>query len=212
MKILRELTEDVEYITEAGADGVKRLFIEGPFLTANQQNRNGRIYPGDVMESAVNKYNSDYISQKRAVSELGHPDGPTINLDRVSHIIESLKHDGKDHWIGKAKILESTPMGKIAATLINEGVKLGVSSRGLGSLVEKNGSKYVQNDFMISAVDIVSDPSGPGCVVQGINESIEYAMLEDGRIIQTVVDVYKKKIDEQKFIKEFKRLIESFKQ
>lgn len=210
MKLITEITEQVECLTES-KDGVKRFYIEGPFLTANQANRNGRVYPGEVMESAVGKYNTDYITSKRSVGELGHPDGPSINLDRVSHMIESLKHDGKDHWIGRARVLESTPMGKIAASLISEGVRLGVSSRGLGSLQEKNGVKYVQPDFFISTIDIVQDPSGPGCFVNGLNENVEYAMLDDGRIIQLAVDHAKKKIDEAKALKAFAELMESFK-
>lgn len=207
MQLIRELTEDVEYIVESAEDGVKRTYITGPFLTANVANRNGRIYESSVMESAVEKYNTDYIQQKRALSELGHPSGPAVGLDRVSHIIESLKHDGKNHWIGKAKILESTPMGKIASALISEGVKLGVSSRGLGSLVEKNGVKYVQNDFFINAIDIVADPSGPECWVNGLQESIDYQMLDDGRIIQAIVDVKKHRIDEAKFLNAFSQYL-----
>jgi hypothetical protein len=141
---------------------------------------------------------------------LNHPSGPSINLDRVSHIIENLKLDGK-YVVGRAKIME-TPMGIIAKNLIDEGVKLGVSTRGLGSLEEnRNGYKVVKNDFMISAIDVVSDPSGPGCWIQGIMEGVDYEMLEDGRIQQLVVDTAKKRINEEKALEEFSKLMKTLK-
>jgi hypothetical protein len=206
MKLLTELTDqNVECLVESTKTG-KQYYVEGIWASANKPNRNGRFYPGDVMESALGKYNASYVSQKRALGELNHPQGPTINLDRASHIIEHLKMDG-DNVTGRAKIM-STPMGEIAKSLIDEGVKLGVSTRGLGSLEEsKDGYKRVKNDFFISAIDIVSDPSGEGCWVNGILESVDYQMLEDGRIIQLAVDTAKKRINEEVALSEFTRLI-----
>ena len=210
MKLLSEVVDqDIEYLVENTQQG-KKYYIEGRWATANEPNRNGRVYPGNVMESALGKYHSDYISQKRAMGELNHPQGPTINLDRVSHVIEGLKMEG-NYVNGRAKIME-TPMGIIAKNLIDEGVKLGVSTRGLGSLkTTGKGLNEVQSDFFISAIDIVSDPSGPGCWVNGIMENVEFAMLEDGRIQQLVVDAAKKRIDEARAYKAFVSLIEGFK-
>jgi hypothetical protein len=210
MKLLSEIVDqNLEYLVENTAQG-KKHYIEGRWATADEPNRNGRMYPMSVMESALGKYQEDYISQKRAMGELNHPSGPSINLDRVSHIIENLKLDGK-YVVGRAKIME-TPMGIIAKNLIDEGVKLGVSTRGLGSLEEnRNGYKVVKNDFMISAIDVVSDPSGPGCWVQGIMEGVDYEMLEDGRIQQLVVDTAKKRINEEKALEEFSKLMKTLK-
>lgn len=209
MKLLSEVVDqDIEYLVENTKQG-KKYYIEGRWATANEPNRNGRLYPGSVMESALGKYNSEYITQKRAMGELNHPQGPTINLDRVSHIIENLKMQG-NHVNGRAKVMD-TPMGIIAKNLIDEGVKLGVSTRGLGSIKSNNGINEVQNDFFISAIDIVSDPSGPGCWVSGIMEGVDYAMLEDGRIQQIIVDKAKQKINEEMFLKEFSKLMQSFK-
>lgn len=209
MKLISEVVDqEIECLVENTQQG-KKYFIEGRWATANEPNRNGRIYPSSVMECALGKYNSDYIQQKRAMGELNHPQGPSINLDRVSHVIESLKMDG-NYVTGRAKVM-STPMGEIVKNLIDEGVKLGVSTRGLGSLKERNGYNEVQNDFFISAIDVVSDPSGPGCWINGIMESVDYQMLDDGRIVQLAVDVAKKRIDEQKAIKAFAQLLESFK-
>ena len=198
----------VEMLVENTATG-KKHFIEGRWITAEETNRNGRMYPKAVIESALNKYHTDYISQKRAMGELGHPPNPGVNLDKVSHVIENLKMDG-NYVTGRAKIME-TPMGIIAKNLIDEGVKLGVSTRGLGSLKESNGVKIVQPDFFMSAIDIVSDPSGPGCFVNGIMESADYQMLEDGRIVQLAIEVAKKKINEEKALQEFNRLMKFFK-
>lgn len=210
MKLLSEVVDqDIEYLVENTKQG-RKYYIEGRWATANEPNRNGRIYPGSVMETALGKYNSEYITQKRAMGELNHPQGPTINLDRVSHIIENLKMQG-NHVNGRAKIME-TPMGVIAKNLIDEGVKLGVSTRGLGSLKSTSGGlNEVQPDFFISAIDIVSDPSGPGCWVNGIMENVDYAMLEDGRIQQVVVDRAKKRINEETFLKEFSKLMTQLK-
>jgi hypothetical protein len=206
MKLLSEVVDqNLDYLVENTKSG-KNYYIEGRWATANEPNRNGRMYPGKVMESALGKYHGDYISQKRAMGELNHPAGPTINLDRVSHIIENLSMQG-NHVIGRAKVM-GTPMGIIAKNLIDEGVKLGVSTRGLGSLkVSPGGINEVQNDFFISAIDIVSDPSGPGCWVNGILENVDYNMLDDGRIQQVIVDHAKKRINEQTLLKEFSKLM-----
>ena len=172
MKLIKELVEDVQYILEE-KDGKKELFIEGVFLQSNLKNRNGRVYPKEIMAKEVARYTEDCINKNRALGELGHPDGPTVNLDRVSHMIVSLKEDG-DNWIGKAKVLD-TPMGKIAAGLIEAGCQLGVSSRGLGSIREKSGISEVQDDFMLAtAGDIVADPSAPNAFVRGIMEGTEW--------------------------------------
>lgn len=209
MKLLSEIVDqNLEYLVENTAQG-KKYYIEGRWATADEPNRNGRVYPGAVMENALRKYQEDFIAPKRAMGELNHPSGPTINLDRVSHVIEGLKMEGK-YVNGRAKIME-TPMGMIAKNLIDEGIKLGVSTRGLGSLEESNGVKRVKDDFMINAIDIVSDPSGPGCWVQGIMEGVDYQMLDDGRIVQLAVDTLKKKINEEVALKEFARLMEALK-
>jgi hypothetical protein len=211
MKLLVEMAneQDVEMLVENTKHG-KRYFLEGKWGSVDEEVKNGRTYTKEVWEPALAKYTESHISQKRALGELNHPAGPTVNLDRVSHLIENLKIDGKGVY-GRARILESTPMGAIAKSLIDEGVKLGVSTRGLGSLVQRDGRTYVGNDFMLNAIDIVSDPSGPGCFVAGIMESVDYQMLEDGRIIQLAVDSAKKKIDEKVAIKEFAKLMEIFK-
>lgn len=178
MKLIKEIHETVNYITEE-SNGQKVLHIEGPFLVAERKNRNGRLYEYNTMKKEVSRYNEEYINKNRAFGELGHPDSPTINLDRVSHMITSLREDG-NQWIGKAKILD-TPMGKIAKSLIESGAQLGVSSRGMGSLKNVNGVNIVQPDFYLAtAADIVADPSAPGAFVQGIMEGKEW-MLVDGK-------------------------------
>lgn len=178
MRLIKELNEDLQFIVEENAEtGKKSLYIEGVFLQSNLQNRNGRVYPREIMEKEVHRYMKEQVATKRAYGELGHPDGPNINLDRVSHMITSLREDG-DNWIGKAKILD-TPMGNIASSLIKEGAGLGVSSRGLGSLKEKNGVNEVQDDFMLAtAADIVADPSAPDAYVQGIMENREWVFVK----------------------------------
>jgi hypothetical protein len=192
MRLIKEITEDVQYIQEE-KDGKKTLFIEGVFLQSNLKNRNGRVYPKEIMAKEVARYHAEQIDKNRALGELGHPDGPTVNLDRVSHMIVSLKEDG-DNWVGKAKILE-TPMGKIAANLIEAGAQLGVSSRGLGSIKEKAGISEVQDDFMLAtAADIVSDPSAPDAFVEGIMESREWVMVDgiwQGREVEQAQKVIK---------------------
>lgn len=172
MKLITELTEEVEYITEAKESGEKVHYITGRFITCDEENKNGRIYETHIVQPEINRYIKEVVNSNRAFGELGHPSGPTVNLDRVSHIITELKQDGK-YFIGKARLTE-TPCGQIAIGLIKSGGQLGVSTRGLGSLVEKNGAKYVQKDFKLSTVDIVSDPSGPGCFVQGIMENVDW--------------------------------------
>jgi len=172
MKLITELNESVEYITEKTEDGKKHSYIIGRFMTAEEKNKNGRMYKKDILEQEVNRYLREVVNAKRAFGELNHPAGPTINLDRVSHIITELKWDG-NYVNGKAK-LTSTPMGEIARGLLESGGQLGVSTRGMGSLKEDNGIMVVQPDFKLSTVDIVSDPSGPGCFVNGIMENVEW--------------------------------------
>jgi hypothetical protein len=174
MNLITEYTEDsVEVITEAKEDGKKNYFIEGIFMQGDIKNRNGRIYPSATLENEMSRYQKEFIETKRALGELGHPDGPQINGDRVSHLITEMKRDGNDFY-GKAKIL-STPMGEIVKSLLDEGVKIGVSTRGLGSVkAGKNGVMEVQKDFHLSTVDIVTDPSAPNAFVNGIMENVEY--------------------------------------
>jgi len=181
MKLIREEIEKVEVLTE-GTGKNQKLYIQGPFLQSECVNRNGRMYPYSIMEREVKRYTEQYVDKGRALGELGHPDGPTVNLDRVSHKIVSLTCEG-NNWIGKAQIL-STPMGKIAESLLKEGVCLGVSSRGIGSLRENNkGYKEVGEDFMLAtAADIVADPSAPDAFVQGIMEGKEW--IWDGGILR----------------------------
>jgi hypothetical protein len=175
MKLITEVTEDIQYISEE-KNGKRNLYIEGVFLQSNLTNRNNRSYPKEIMRKEVDRYRTEQIDKKRAMGELGHPDGPTLNLDRVSHMITSLKESG-DNWIGKAKILD-TPMGNIVKNLMDEGAQLGVSSRGLGSIKEKNGINEVQDDFILStAADIVADPSAPDAFVRGIMENKEWMMV-----------------------------------
>ena len=175
MKLITEVTEDIQYISEE-KNGKRNLYIEGVFLQSNLTNRNNRTYPKEIMRKEVDRYRTEQIDKKRAMGELGHPDGPTLNLDRVSHMITSLKESG-DNWIGKAKILD-TPMGNIVKNLMDEGAQLGVSSRGLGSIKEKNGINEVQDDFILStAADIVADPSAPDAFVRGIMENKEWMMV-----------------------------------
>ena len=193
MKLIREEIEKVEVITEE-KNGKKLLYIQGPFLQTEQKNRNGRVYRRNVMEREVKRYTNEYVSKGRALGELGHPDGPTINLDRVSHKIVSLEQKGND-FIGKAQIL-STPMGKIAESLLKEGVCLGVSSRGIGSLRQtREGYSEVGEDFMLAtAADIVADPSAPDAFVEGIMEGKEW-VWEGGLLRERYAEQTKKKIN-----------------
>ena len=173
MKLIAEYQDqEISYMTEATENGGKNHVIEGIFAQAESKNRNGRIYPKAIMEKAIAKYNKEQVIPKRAVGELNHPDGPTVNLDKVSHLIEALDWDGND-VVGKARILE-TPMGQIVKGLLDGGVQLGVSTRGMGSLEQRNGVMYVKDDFMLNTVDIVQDPSAPTAFVNGIMEGVEW--------------------------------------
>ena len=172
MKLIAEYIEsDLNVITEK-VNGKKNLIIEGVFMQADSKNRNGRVYPKEILERAVNKYVTEQVNSGRAVGELNHPEGPTINLDKVSHKITELKFEGSN-VVGKASILK-TPMGQIVEGLLEGGVKLGVSSRGMGSLVQKNGAMQVRDDFMLSTVDIVQDPSAPEAFVNGVMEGVDW--------------------------------------
>jgi len=173
MKLITEnTTNDVSCIVEKKEDGSKNFVIEGVFAQAEQKNRNGRVYPKAIMEKAVNKYVKEQVSQKRAVGELNHPEGPTVNLDKVSHLITDLQFEGND-VVGKAQILD-TPMGQIVKGLLEGGVQLGVSTRGMGSLEQRDGAMYVRDDFILNTVDIVQDPSAPGAFVNGVMEGVEW--------------------------------------
>ena len=205
MKLIREEIENVEVIVES-RNGKKSLYIEGVFLQGDIKNRNGRMYPMETLRREVGRYSESYINSGRALGELGHPDGPTVNLDRVSHKIVSLKENGSN-FIGKAKIL-STPMGKIAESLLSEGVKLGVSSRGIGSLTQnREGVNIVSDDFMLAtAADIVADPSAPDAFVEGIMEGKEW-VWEGGILREKHVSAMKKHINtlvDQKMLEEKK--------
>jgi hypothetical protein len=211
MKLISELVEDVQFISE-GAGATKNYFIEGVFLQSNLKNRNGRVYPKDIMKKEVGRYMKEYVDSKRAFGELGHPEGPSINLDRVSHMIVSLREDG-DNFIGKAKIMD-TPMGKIAKNLLDEGAKLGVSSRGMGTMVvNKEGVNEVQSDFYLAtAADIVADPSAPDAFVRGIMENAEW-MFVNGSWTYQNIDETKKLIEQtsRKQLEEVKlRVFENF--
>lgn len=170
--ITEVFNDDCEVLIETNETGTKSHFIEGIFMQGDLKNRNGRVYPSNILEKEMNRYNEQFIKTKRALGELGHPDGPQINGDRVSHLITDMKREG-NNFVGKAKIID-TPMGKIVKTFIDEGVKIGVSTRGLGSVKTREGIMEVQNDFHLATVDIVTDPSGPDCFVNGIMENTEY--------------------------------------
>ena len=194
MKLIREEIESVKFLVETTKSGKKSLYIEGVFLQGNIKNRNGRMYPMETLRREVSRYNEAHVNAGRALGELGHPDGPTVNLDRVSHKIVSLRESG-DNFIGKAKIL-GTPMGKIAANLVEEGVKLGVSSRGIGSLkMTREGCNVVGDDFMLAtAADIVADPSAPDAFVEGIMEGKEW-VWEGGLLRERYAEQTKKTIN-----------------
>ena len=188
MKLITETVQEVQYLTEKKEDGGKSYFIEGPFLQTEVANKNGRIYRKETMDREVKRYIKEYVDTKRAFGELGHPDGPGINLDRVSHMIVGLKESG-NNYIGRAKIMTETPMGRIVKNLIDEGAQLGVSSRGMGSLKQtKEGVNEVQDDFYLAtAADIVADPSAPDAFVRGIMEGKEWMMVE-GRFVERDYD------------------------
>jgi hypothetical protein len=209
MKLISEIVENVQVVTEGAS---KDLYIEGVFLQSEMANKNKRIYPKSVMEKEVTRYMKEYVDSKRAFGELGHPEGPTINLDRVSHIITSLREDG-NNYIGRAKIL-NTPMGNIVKGLIEGGAQLGVSSRGMGTLKEKeDGINEVQNDFYLAtAADIVADPSAPDAFVQGIMENKEWMFVNGSWTYQNIDETRKliettkkKQLEEVKF-----RVFENF--
>ena len=196
VKLIAEAVEEVEYITEEKEGGGKNYKIRGIFMQADIKNRNGRIYPMEVLDEEVKNYNKKFIQQNRAFGELGHPDGPTVNLERVSHMITSLKPDGKN-FIGEAKIMD-TPMGKIVKNLMDEGAKLGVSSRGMGSLKQRGGANVVSDDFYLAtAADIVADPSAPNAFVEGIMEGKEW-VWNNGALVEAHVADLKKKFDVKK--------------
>ena len=183
VKLISEQVQDVEYITEEKEDGKKNYKIKGVFMQADIKNRNGRVYPMEILQKEVKRYNKQYINEKRAFGELGHPDGPTVNLERASHMITGLYPDGKN-FIVESKIL-STPMGNIVKNLMDEGAKLGVSSRGMGSLDQKNGANYVRDDFYLAtAADIVADPSAPNAFVEGIMEGKEW-IWDNGTLVES---------------------------
>lgn len=201
MKLITEHTDDIQIITEE-KEGKKSYFIEGVFMQSDIKNRNGRLYPNGVLVKEAMRYNKDFVETNRAMGELGHPEGPQLNLDRVSHIIKEMKIDGKNIW-GKAKVMD-TPYGKIVKNMIDEGVKFGVSSRGVGSLkTTKDGINEVQNDFNLAAVDIVADPSAPDAFVEGVMEGKEW-VWENGNwrqleaIRQTIKRTPKRNLDEAK--------------
>ena len=192
MKLITETIEDVQVITEGKGDD-KKLYIEGVFLQSEIKNRNGRMYPFSVLEKEVNRYNEEYVKTSRALGELGHPDGPTVNLDRVSHRITSLTAEG-NNFIGRAQIM-NTPMGNIARSLLEDGVKLGVSSRGMGSIDKREDVGVVMDDFMLAtAADIVADPSAPDAFVNGIMEGKEWAW-DNGILKETKVAKYQRYMD-----------------
>ena len=193
MKLISELVEDVKYLVEDKGSGKKSYFIEGIFLQSNIENRNKRMYPNSVMDREVERYNNEYVKTNRAFGELGHPSGPTLNLERVSHMIKSLEKDG-DNYVGRAKIMD-TPYGNIVKNLMDEGARLGVSSRGMGSLKEnKLGVMEVQDDFFLAtAADIVADPSAPDAFVRGIMEGVEW-VWDNGVLKASKLEEMKKTI------------------
>ena len=212
MKLISEFKEnDLECIVEKKENGEKNYVIEGIFIQTESKNRNGRIYPKPIMEKAVNAYVESQVSKKRAVGELNHPEGPTVNLDKVSHLITDLRFEGND-VVGKAQILD-TPMGKIVKGLLDGGVQLGVSTRGMGSLEQRNGAMYVKDDFILSTVDIVQDPSAPDAFVNGIMEGVDWVwnngilepqIIED---IETEIKTAPKAFRPEVQIREFKNFL-----
>jgi hypothetical protein len=193
MKLISEEVQSAEYLIEE-KNGKKEYKIRGVFLQSEIKNRNGRVYPTEILVREVNRYTKEFINKNRAFGELGHPDGPTVNLERVCHMVKSLKQDGKD-FIGEAKIMD-TPYGKIVKGLIDEGAQLGVSSRGMGSLITRNGVNYVNDDFYLAtAADIVADPSAPDAFVQGIMESKEW-VWNNGVLHQVDLENWKKQVQE----------------
>ena len=194
MKLICEVNEELKIITEANERGGKSHFIEGVFMQAEQKNRNGRVYPKQIMAREVDRYVREHVNQNRAYGELGHPSGPTINLERVSHMIKELREDG-NNYVGRAKIME-TPYGNIVKNLMDEGARLGVSTRGMGSLKERNGCMEVQDDFhLATAGDIVADPSAPDAFVHGIMEGKEW-VWDNGVLKEVEIANYRRRINE----------------
>ena len=192
MKLICEVNEDIQYELEEAEGQPKKYFLEGIFMQADQKNRNGRLYPKNILAKEVKRYSEKYIKSNRAFGELGHPDGPTVNLDRVSHMITDLKEDGSN-FVGRAKVMD-TPYGKIVKNLIDEGAKLGVSSRGMGSLKPDKNAQVVQSDFYLAtAADIVADPSAPDAFVEGIMEGKEW-IWDNGLIREKDINEYKREI------------------
>ena len=214
MKLISEHVEDIEYITEADEDGKKNYRIKGVFMEADIKNRNNRMYPMNVLQKEVSRYNKEYVQQKRAFGELGHPDGPTVNLERVSHMITKLYPDGKQ-FVGEAKVMD-TPYGKIVKNLIDEGAKLGVSSRGMGSLEPRRDMHVVKDDFYLAtAADIVADPSAPNAFVEGIMEGKEW-VWDNGIVKEVDIAKYRaelrkesKRLEEKK-VEVFKKFMSNF--
>jgi len=199
MKLIAEFNETISPVITESKNGKKEYFIEGVFMQSDIKNRNGRVYPKAIMEKEVNRYKKEFVEKDRAFGELGHPEGPTINLDKVSHLIQSLVLDGKN-YVGKAKVL-STPNGEIVKALINDGAKLGVSSRGLGSLEQKGNAQYVKDDFQLAtAGDIVADPSAPEAFVEGIMEGVEW-VYQNGILTQLQVEDMQKELRSAKLNK-----------
>ena len=195
MKLISEEISNAEMLVEE-TNGKKNYKIKGVFLQSDIKNRNGRIYENDILTKEVKRYNEEFINKKRAFGELGHPDGPTVNLERVSHMITKLSPEGKN-FIGEAKIMD-TPYGKIVKGLIDEGAQLGVSSRGMGSIIQRNGANYVKDDFYLAtAADIVADPSAPDAFVEGIMESREW-VWENGKLVERDIEAWKRQIREAK--------------
>ena len=196
MKLITETIEDIEVLTEATTNGGKSYKIRGVFMQADIKNRNGRVYPVETLAKEVKRYTNEFINKKRAFGELGHPDGPTVNLERVSHMITSLKPEGKN-FVGEAKIMD-TPYGKIVKNLIDEGAQLGVSSRGMGSIQQSQGRNVVGKDFYLAtAADIVADPSAPDAFVEGIMEGKEW-VWDNGVLKSMEVEQYKEEIERTK--------------
>ena len=210
MKLISEEVTNAEYLIEE-KNGKKEYKIRGVFLQSNVKNRNGRVYPREILVREVNRYTKEFINKNRAFGELGHPDGPTVNLERVCHMVKSLTPDG-DNFIGEAKIMD-TPYGKIVKGLIDEGAQLGVSSRGMGSVVERNGVNYVKDDFYLAtAADIVADPSAPDAFVEGIMESRNW-VWENGILKEKEIEAWKNQVRmaRQRSLEEVKiKVFESF--
>jgi hypothetical protein len=220
MKLITEITEEVKLLSEEKENGKKNYFIEGVFMQGNIKNRNGRIYPTEVLDKEIARYNKEYVEKNRAYGELGHPQGPTINLERVSHLITNLERDG-DNYKGRAKIMSETPYGAIVKSLMDEGATLGVSSRGMGSLKQgKNGVAQVQDDFYLAtAADIVADPSAPNAFVEGIMEGAEWVfnaarnewqMMEADKIRNEAKKMSAKEVEANK-MQIFERFLETLK-